>query len=274
MSENLHNFDNDPNSPLNNNGEFPFGLPSDYFSKFEGKVRQKLELENELEVFPILSSIQKYNSFTIPLNYFSKTENVLEYQAELSSYTTLKNIKPLVFDELNSEYANHLQSSLKHKIEFVEELQAYQTLCSIDKKNSFNIPASYFDGVSDSIKDKIYSKTENKIPALHLLIDFVFAKKLAFTFGLVTIITLSIYFYKSPEKTIELGDCKTLACLEKQEILNNNKAISNFDEDQLMDLVDVNSLNKQLNAPKEKTSTSYKKLNLDSINEDDLLEEL
>ena len=42
-----------------------------------------------------------------------------------------------------------------------------------------------------------------------------------------------------------------------------------------MDLVDVNSLNKQLNTTKENSNTkTEEKLNLDSISEEDLLEEL
>jgi len=60
--------------------------------------------------------------------------------------------------------------------------------------------------------------------------------------------------------------------LGKQEILNNNKVISNFDEEQLMDLVDVNKLNQQLNTERKNNSTNA--LHIDSINEDDLLDEL
>ena len=98
---------------------------------------------------------------------------------------------------------------------------------------------------------------------------------MAFSFGLVAIVSLSVYFYNATEPIIESGDCKTLACLERQEILSNTKAISNFDEEQLMDLVDVNSLNKQLNTVKEKDNTINKEtLNLDSISDDELLEEL
>ena len=59
----------------------------------------------------------------------------------------------------------------------------------------------------------------------------------------------------------------------RNEILNNNKVITNFDEDQLMDLVDVNTLNQQLNSKKE-SATSDSKQNMDSISEDDLLDEL
>lgn len=64
-----------------------------------------------------------------------------------------------------------------------------------------------------------------------------------------------------------------MACLERNEILNNNNVISNFDEEQLIDLVDVNSLNKQLNSKKENTETNTKQ-NIDSISEDDILDEL
>jgi hypothetical protein len=72
---------------------------------------------------------------------------------------------------------------------------------------------------------------------------------------------------------MESGDCKTLACLERNEILNNTKEITNFDEDQLMDLVDVNSLNQQLNSTNEEKSSSATQ-GMDSISEEDLLNEL
>ncbi len=97
---------------------------------------------------------------------------------------------------------------------------------------------------------------------------------MAFSFGLAFILGLSFYFYQSSETIIESGDCKTLACLEKQEILDNN-VITHFDEDQLMDLVDVNSLHKQLNPKKENTSSSENKnVHSDSVNEEDVLDEL
>lgn len=275
MENNDYNLNDEPNLPLDDNGKNPFGLPMDYFSKFEDKLKKKIELESELNDFPILSSIKKAKVFTVPDQYFESTENSLEYKTELEAYTKLNAIKKPVFTELEADYKQYLQSAINYKVELIDELKQYHALYALDKINTFSVPDIYFKNVAERIKVNIFTVKVNNVSVLNTILDFVFGKKIAFAFGLVTIISLSIYFYKSPEKPLEIGDCKTLACLERQEILNNTKAISNFDEDQLIDLVDVKSLNKQLNTTKEKVENiNTKKLNFDSISDDELLEEL
>jgi hypothetical protein len=71
MKNNDYNLNDEPNLPLDNNGKSPFGLPKDYFSKFEENIKKKIELENELQEFPVLSSIEKVKPFIVPLNYFN-----------------------------------------------------------------------------------------------------------------------------------------------------------------------------------------------------------
>jgi hypothetical protein len=272
MENNDYNLNDEPNLPLDDNDKNVFGLPSDYFASFEDKLRKKLESQEELNEFPILSSILKNNLFTTPVDYFATAENKLEAKTELSAYAQLQSIKPFVPVELDSEYTTHLQSAINYKVELAEELKEYKTLYALDKVNPFIASDAYFESIAERVKNKIYSVKETKATVLNSVLDFIFGKKMAFAFSIVFIISLSLYLYQSSEKPLEMGDCKTLACLERQEILNNNKVISNFDEEQLMDLVDVNKLNQQLNSKKETTSTD--KLNVDSISEDDLLDEL
>ena len=272
MENNDYNFNDEPNLPLNNNGKDSFGLPSDYFSSFEDKLRKKIESQEELNEFPLLSSIQKNNLFATPDNYFTESANTLEIKTELALYPQLQGVKPLNQVDLDIEYTNHLQSSINCKVELAEELKDYKFLYSIDKVNSFIVSENYFETISENVKEKLFTVKETKTSVFDNVLDFIFGKKMAFAFGLVTIISLSIYFYDSTEKPLEMGDCKTLACLERQEILNDNKVISNFDEDQLIDLVDVNKLNHQLNSEIEKTQTN--KSNMDSISDDDILDEL
>lgn len=273
MKNNDYNLNDEPNLPFDNNGRNSFGLPEDYFSKFEDKLKKKLELENELQEFPLLSSIMKSEAFTVPVNYFESTENRVEYKAELEAYSKLKSFRKPVFAELEEDYKKQLEFTINHRIEIVEELKPYETLYSLDKVNSFVVSENYFENVVDRVKEKIYSVRERNKSILEIVLDIVFGKAMAFSFGLVLIVGLSVFFYKTPENIVESSDCKTLACLERNEILNNNKIITNFDEDQLMDLVDVNTLNKQLNSKKENTSANTKQ-NMDSISEDDLLDEL
>ena len=275
MEHNDYNLnDEEPKLPLDPNGKNTFGMPSDYFASFEDKLRKKLESQEELNEFPILSSIPKNNLFTTPYNYFAATENSLEIKAELAAYSKLQSVKPFVPNELDAQYISHLQSSINYKVELVEELKAYERLYAIDKVNPFIASDIYFESIAERVKDRIHSVKETKESVLDSVLDFIFGKKTAFAFGIIFIVSLSIYFYPSSEKPLEMGDCKTLACLERQEILNNNKEISHFDEDQLMDMVDINKLNDQLNSKTEKENTSTDKLNMDSISDDDILDEL
>ncbi|MES2515956.1 MAG: hypothetical protein V4580_17515 [Bacteroidota bacterium] len=273
MEHNDYNLnDEEPKLPLDPNGKHSFELPSGYFASFEDKLRQKLELADELNEFPLLLSIPKNNLFTVPGNYFMACENALELKAELADYTQLQNIRPFVAADLEAEYIDRLQSSVNYKVELAEEIKEYKKLYVIDKVNSFIASDAYFDGIAERVKDKVYASKGPRVSILDSLKDVIFGKKVAFAFGIAFLVSLSLYFYKSSEKPLEISDCKTLACLEKQEILNNNNVISNFDEDQLIDLVDVNTLNEQLNPNSEKTHTD--KINVDSISEDDLLDEL
>lgn len=272
---NNNNKHDEPNFPLDNNGKNPFGLPADYFSKFEDKLKKKMELENELSEYPLLSSIQKANVFKTPADYFSSAEHYLEYKAELASYPKLEAIKSPLFTQLAEGYQKELQSTIQYKIELIDELKDYNTLYNLDKINAFFVPESYFDAIAEKVKEKVHAVNLNKASVLDSVLDFIFGKKLALSFSLLLIIGLSVYFNQPDEPVINTGDCKTLACLERQEILNDNRVITNFDEDQLIDLVDVNSLHKQLNSKNEKTDApDHQAIDLDSVSEDDLLDQL
>lgn len=276
MKNNDYNLNDEPNLPLDNNDKNLFGLPSNYFASFEDKLREKIELQDELEQYPVLSSIEKNNVFEVPSNYFISSENSLEYKTELDAYFKLQSIKKPVFEGLEEDYKKQLQSSITRKIEIVEELKDYKLLYSLNKENSFVVSEHYFEGVTTRVKERLFSVNEDRKSILDIVLDAIFGKAMAFSFGLCLIIGLSVFFYQAPESIIESGDCKTLACLERNEILNNNKVITNFDEDQLMDLVDVNTLNQQLNSKKESHEevTKTDNVNLDSISEDDLFDEL
>ncbi len=274
MKNNDYNLNDEPDFPLDDKENTPFGLPKDYFLSFEDKLKKRMEAENELKEFPVLVSLQKNNLFTVPTGYFTQVENSLEYKTELTDYTQLQSIHKPVFTDLAEDYKLHLQSSLNYKVELADELRSYEILYSLDKLNSYIVPEAYFESVADSIKEKVYSGEETKETILQTLLEFIFGKKIAFTFAFIFIIGLIGYFNQPDETVEQQGDCKTLACLERQEILNN-KTMSNFDDDQLIDLVDINSLNKQLNLKgKEHDSTSVKNDVLDNVDVETLTDGL
>ncbi|MBC7695805.1 MAG: hypothetical protein H7141_10200 [Burkholderiales bacterium] len=273
MEPNDYNLNDESNLPSGHDDKSSFDLPADYFSSFENKLRKKIESQEELKEFPFLLSVSKNNLFSVPVDYFAEVEKTLESTAELSIYAKLQSIKPIVPTELEADYIKHLQSCIQYKVELTEELKSYEILYSIDKENPFVVSETYFETFAEHIKDKIFATKGTKESVLDSVLDFIFGKKTTLAFGIITVICLAVYFYKSTEKPLEIGDCKTLACLERQEILNNNKVISNFDDDQLIDLVDVKSLDKQLNSKKE-TKVSTEQLNMDSVSEQDILDEL
>lgn len=162
MKNNNYNFNDEPNLPLDNNGKNSFGLPEDYFLMFENKLKKKIELENELNEFPLLSSIQKVKAFTVPPDYFKLSINSLEYKTELEAYLKLQSIEKPVLIGLEEDYKQQLQLAINHKIEIAEELKDYKTLYSLSKENSFIVPENYFEGVTDNVKSRIYNVNENR----------------------------------------------------------------------------------------------------------------
>ena len=270
----MNNINDKSNFPLGDNGKSAFGLPLDYFASFEDKLKKRIELEMELTEFLFLSSLKKENAFVAPENYFQSVQNSLEYQAEISGYPKLGSVKKQLFNDWEESYKKQFETSLMLKVELADELFSYPTLYAIDKVNLFSTPASYFETFTERVKDKIYSKKPSNAFSISTVLDLIFGKKMAFAFGIVFILSLAFYFNQSSEKVIEFTDCKTLACLEKQEILNT-KIILNFDEDELIDLVDVNSLNKQLKLKEQKSDSSAVNEDvLNNVSTDDLLDDL
>lgn len=273
MENNQHTHHDEPNLPQNATGKHPFGLPLDYFASFESKLAKKLELENELAEFPLLASLQKVNTFAFPPAYFELLPSSLEHTTELSTYPQLATIQQCKFPELDEDYKKQFDISLNYKIELADELKPYPALYAADKLNAFAVPQPYFEEVSARIKDQIYLQKEAHISLLNTIVGFIFGKRMALTFGIACMVGLVMYFNRTQLPTMGQGDCKTLACLEKQEILTTT-AISNFDDDQLMDLVDLNSLNNQLSLEEQKKdslllNTSYPEtIDMDEIFDD------
>lgn len=274
MKNNEHNFDEESNLPLGENGKNPFGLPADYFASFEDKLKKKLELENELSEFPLLSSLPNVNPFSAPENYFANTESKVELAAELSSYPKLQAINKPALVDLGVDYLKELQVSLSYKVELAEELKEYQLLYQLDKYNPFIVAEDYFENLPSQIKERVYATAEAKLGVLDKVLGFIFGRKLALTFGVMAIIVVSVYLYNTSHNVMNDTDCHTMACLEKQDILNEQN-VQSFDDEQLMELVDVNALDKQLSSEIQQTDTlQNEEFILENTNTDQLLEEL
>lgn len=251
MNTNSNNFNEEPKLPFNKNGNSSFGLPENYFESFEHKLFSKIELEAELSEFKILSTISKINNFKTPAAYFNTLSETLEINAEIAEFTNLQSLKSKINLPTNETYTFEFEKKLHHKIELTDELNQFSILNNINKDSAFVTPPNYFEDVIETIKDKCH-KTQPSI--FNTIYEFVFSKKMAFSFSILVIIfSIWILYPKQSLQNSISGDCKTLACLEKQEILNNTKTISNFDEEQIIELVNIRSLNNQLTNDKKKS---------------------
>jgi hypothetical protein len=138
MNNQKVNMNDEPNLPFDKNERQSFGLPSQYFESFETKLKQKLEIENELNEFSVLSSIKKTNTFSVPKNYFDLSKEQLEFETELGEYKILKSLKSHLDFPNDIEYQEALENNLVKKIHDIDELKDFTVLFSVEKKNSFS----------------------------------------------------------------------------------------------------------------------------------------
>lgn len=263
---------------LNMNSELPekgdpgkvFELPENYFLKFEDKLRQKMEMQDELKEYTILSAIPKQTAFCVPDNYFES----LEVKAELQAYPELQGIAKKIFTP-DAVYLKESELQILQKAELADELRPYDLLYKLDKVNVFTLPAAYFEQLPALIKEKVYTPEKQYVNVFDGLIAILFGRKLALTFAVLLLGAIGVYLYKlnySPENVAE--DCKTMACLEKKELLNQ-QVLSRFNEDELMEMVDVKKLDQQIKAVIPKGDQKQEEeFILDQVNTDQLIDEL
>lgn len=226
---------NNNKKPGENN---PFSLPDGYFNSFSKKMMLKIELAEELKEFKTLSSIEKKLPFVTPENYFASSEA----RTELSVYPKLAAVKKQNAFSTPELYFENSAEAIKAKIEVAEELKTYPTLYSIEKENAFVVPQNYFEGLSHKLREEMFTAEEETgaVKILHL----IFNKKTAYALAAMLVISLGIYFYDSGEESVETN-CGTLACLDKSEIFKGNQLL-NLDEDALMEMVNTETLSKNL----------------------------
>lgn len=229
----------------------PFLLPNNYFSNLTEQLLNKLECEEELKDYQLLSKINKEQSFTIPENYFENSKNKIEYKYEISNFEELKKLPKNSLNEPSPNYFNQLKDNIKHKLELDNELKEFQLLNSLEKKNPFHVDSEYFEKRSQRETKENTKKTKGIIK--------LFQPHLAIAASILLIIG-AIVFWKlnnNSENIIQSSDCKTLACLEKNELLNE-KNIEDFNDENLYEMVDVEALDKKLST-EDNTNDSIRK---------------
>lgn len=221
-----------------------FALPKGYFDSLSNRILNRIEHEQELATYKTLSE-NRESTFKVPQNYFETLANTLEYKYELSTYPELASTKKPVLKALPENYFENLEKKLVDKFELESELKEFSVLSSIPKKNAFKVAPAYFESKTDDVKEKIHSSKQES-GVVRQLITTLFKPQMAIAASLILIVGISAIWYFNKKETIVLnGDCMTLACLEKNEILNE-KNIQDFDDESLYEMVDESALDQQL----------------------------
>ncbi len=189
-------------------------------------------IDNSVEIF--LFDKDRTNSFSVPEGYFNSISdrllNKIECKEEIREFENLSNINRELKFTVPQNYFSTFQNILEHKLDL-------------------SLEPEYFKTDTDNTKEKIHSYKNNLTDILNQLIAFVCRPKNAFALSFVLIMGLaSVWFFNKNDSGVVLpikGDCQTLACLEKNELLNDQN-IFNLDDENLYEMVDEEMLDKKL----------------------------
>lgn len=246
-----HNINENPGLPEKKKpGEEGFGLPEGYFDSFTSRLFNRMDADNELAEFKLLSSVPKQNAFAVPENYFEAVSVRTEIKAELSSYERLATYRNVYEAVAPDNYFESFAERLQHRIELAEEIRAFAALSAIDKENCFVADEAYFESLAGKVKERIHSPQPAGM--IDWLQSIFFTRKLVYAFGLLLIVAVAVVYQNKKEtETDPATDCGTIACLDKKEIMNSTY-LKNLDEESLIELIDVNAFSDSLNKKSDK----------------------
>jgi len=207
-----------------------FSLPENYFDSFSARLLKKMTSNNELNDYPLLTSLQKKNLFAVPVDYFDLKEDLFQYPLLIENKIEAFITPHLYFDVLSDKTNN--------VISLEEEKEVYSVLYSYKRINTFSTPVNYFEELSITFPSK---NTIGWVVPLYQRIKLPY--KVAATITLL--ISLSMLFYINQTKSIVVTDCNTFACLDKKDILNSSYVLHASD-DNIIDLIDEKSLSDSL----------------------------
>lgn len=268
-------FDNDPANPLNGAAGEPLLPPDGYFETFSSRLMARIEAEEEMREFAVLSAMSKSSPFKVPDNYF---DNAADYSEELAAFPQLGKMNKPAYVPVEDQYFEAMQQQVLYKAELADELKPYPALYAIGKRQpSLAVPAGYFEDLAGRVKERVHSNAAVPVGGLLArLAAFIFRPKVALSFGLALILSIGFVTYNRPFSAVQpaSGDCNTLACLEKSDVLNDH-TMHSLDDESLIDMVDVNTLGSQISADAPKPDAAQKEQYIiDNTNTDQLIDDL
>ncbi len=266
MSENNNITNGEGGLPRKQDG---FELPEGYFDAFSTRLFHRLGQESELSEFKLLSAIPKIQVFQVPEHYF----NQLECKTELLPMRELTALKKQQEELMPAPeaYFEQVESKVRQRLVLREELKAFKKLGALEKTQPFVVDDHYFDTLDIRVKERLFARRES---VWDRVLDFIFSRKLAYSFSMVLLLGLSLWFmfYRNNPGT---APCNTLACVEKQELLNSSY-MGDIDEETLIDMVNDKNLADTLNLKQNSKGLNKQEFDyiLDNVDADKLMDEL
>lgn len=220
-----------------------FGLPEGYFDKSKSSIQNKIEWQTEHEAYPTLLSLKNGSGFIVPNDYFVTNESKLE----LLAYECLSEISKQNAFVAPIGYFGSTKNAILSKINQENELVEMPILSSVNKQLPFITKDQYFADTKTEILNKGGENKGAKVISLN-------RKPLWIAAAAVLTMSFSLWIYNAYFNQTEVidGDCNTLACIEKRELLKFK--LDNLDNDELYELVNSKKLEERLNK-KEKTDS-------------------
>jgi hypothetical protein len=249
----------------NNRKDGDFGLPEGYFEKSGRNILNKLEWLEEHKIYPRLSELKNSNSgFIVPEGYFDHSEHGLELIAyeKLSGRTETGFTTPLNY--LEELEITELAKMLKDE---ENELSQFTHLNSLEKENVFSVPENYFESSAEKISAVVPEKpSEAKVIRL-------FGNRFWYSAAAAVVaMTLGLWIYTQYFRVKGNGDCGTLACIDKADLVKS-KVIENLDDEDVYNMVDTKKLEENLKGESSGNEKNKKDTDSSSLDETDLMHE-
>lgn len=220
---------------MENNSNNQFNLPEGYFNHSKANILNKMEWLNEHEAYPVLSKLKGESGFIIPENYFHSNA----IQLELIDLPVLNSITKQNLFETPAHYFEISKAITLSKEEHDTELSELHTLKQLRGQYPLTVSDTYFTESKKRILETNTKTTGAKIISLS-------RKPIWYAAAAILTITIGLWIYNSYFKVTEVidGDCNTLACIEKRELLKYK--LDNLDNEELYEMVNTDKLLKNL----------------------------
>lgn len=234
------------NIPSTNSGSF--GVPGNYFASSAQHIINRIEWEEEHTEFPQLVALRT-NPFVTPQEY-----EWLETSVETVVFQDLYSLR----QHNTFEVPEHYFEASAYAIQSACEPDS-SALYSVKRASAFVVPANYFNTTAEQLHTQLHNSTTGRVISLF--------RKASLAAAAVLFVVISFVGYRLYHQPVAEGDCGTIACLDRKELMQH-QTLDVIDNEELFELVNPADLEKQLNGPDKKSDDSSS--TLDELYEEEL----